>query len=144
MMVVGALLWLFHGTAESVHPSVCPSTSREWWWWGGGGGHAGRAATRRGGGSGDKNAEEGTIAAFLQAEKTPGSLPSPSSVCCGQTKPPPPVPTQHPGIRKKANFDFLLLFPEPGSSSASALLLSSPFTPCLYMADQPAAFLGGE
>lgn len=142
MLMVGTLLWSAHGTAESVHLSVCPSITRERWWWGGGGSHAGRAATRRGGGSGDKNAAEGTIAAFLQAEKTPGSLPASSSVWCGRTKPPPPVPTQRPGIRKKANFDFLLLFPEPGSSSASALLLSSPFTPCLCKADQPAAFLG--
>lgn len=120
----------------------------------GGGGRTRQAAAWQGGGSGDKNPAEGTMTAFLEAEKTPGSLPSSSSVCSGRTKPRPPAPTQCPGIRRKPNLCVLPLSPEPGSSSASALPVPSPrLTDQRLFQEEPGLleikgkqkfFLGGE
>ena len=124
--MVGVLLRSACGAVESVHLSICLSVHHQ--------GFAGEGGAVLGGRpcgeeeeAGTKTQSRGTITSFLEAEKMPGSLPSSSSVCSGQTKPLPPVPTQHPGIRKKLNFYFLPLSSEPGSSSALALLLSSPF-----------------
>lgn len=92
---------------------------------------------------GTKTQQRGQLQPFSRLKRRRGPFrPRPPSAAGGQSHRP-QCPPSAQGLEKKANFDFLLLFPEPGSSSASALLLSSPFTPCLCTADQPAAFLGG-
>lgn len=92
---------------------------------------------------GTKTRWRGQLQPFSGLKRRRGPFrPHPPSAAGGQSHRP-RCPPSAQGLEKRRILIFSLLFPEPGSSSASALLLSSPFTPCLCTADQPAAFLGG-
>lgn len=77
---------------------------------------------------GTKTWRRGQLLPFLRLKRRRGPFrPCPPSAQ-GRQSHRPPVPTQRRGIRKKPNFYFLPLSSAPGSGSASALLLSPPFT----------------